>query len=392
MTDVVVLSAARTPIGAFQGALAPLAAPQLGAAAIRAAVARAGLEPGEVDEVLMGQVVQAGSGQAPARQAAVGAGLPLSVGATTVNKVCGSGLKAVMLGAQAIRSGESEVVVAGGMESMSNAPYLLDRARAGYRLGDALLLDALYRDGLVDPFSGRVMGLCAELCAAEYAVGREAQDAYALESYRRARDAIASGAFAREVVPVEVPRPKGGAATVDTDEEPGRVDLARVASLKPAFKPDGTVTPANASKLNDGAAAVVLASERRAAALGRRPLARIVAQASAAREPEWFTVAPADAIRALLRRVGRHPADVDLYEINEAFAVVAIVVSRLLDLPPERVNVRGGAVALGHPVGASGARILVTLLHAMADRGAKTGVAAICLGGGEAVALLVERA
>ncbi len=391
MTDVVIASAARTPIGAFQGALAPLAAPQLGAIAIREAVARAGLEPGQVDEVLMGHVLQAGTGQAPARQAALGAGLPVSTGATTVNKVCGSGLKAVMLGVQAIRTGESEVVVAGGMESMSNAPYLLEKARSGYRMGDGSLVDAMLRDGLLDPYKGHHMGICGELCAAEYGFGRDAQDAYALESYRRAREAIASGAFAREVVPVEVGGRKGS-AVVREDEEPGRVDLARVPTLKPAFKPDGTVTAANASKINDGAAAVVLMSERRAAALGARPLARVVAQATAAREPDWFTVAPVDAIRAVLKRAGRHPGDVDLYEINEAFAVVAMAVSKLLELPPERVNVRGGAVALGHPIGASGARILVTLLHAMADRGARCGVAAICLGGGEAVAVLVERA
>jgi acetyl-CoA C-acetyltransferase len=390
MTDVVIASAARTPVSAFQGALAPLAAPLLGALAIREAVARAGLEPGQVDEVLMGHVLQAGTGQAPARQAALGAGLPASTGATTINKVCGSGLKAAMLGVQAIRTGESEVVVAGGMESMSNAPYLLEKARSGYRIGDGSLVDAMLRDGLLDPYKGHHMGICGEICAAEYGFDREAQDAYALESYRRAREAIASGAFAREIVKVELPGKKGPSIVAE-DEEPNRVDLSKVPSLKPAFKPDGTVTAANASKINDGAAALVLMSERRAAALGVKPMARVVAQATASREPDWFTVAPADAIRTLLKRAGRHLEDVDLYEINEAFAVVALAVSKLLELPPEKVNVRGGAVALGHPIGASGARILVTLLHAMADRGAKTGVAAICLGGGEAVAMLVER-
>ena len=391
MTDVVIVGAARTPVGAFQGALAPLSAPQLGAAAIRGAVRRAGLEPGEVDEVLMGHVLQAGVGQAPARQAALGAGLPVGTGATTVNKVCGSGLKATMLGVQAIRTGESEVVVAGGMESMSNAPYLLEKARQGYRMGDGTLVDAMLKDGLLDPYKGHHMGICGEMCAAEYGFGREAQDAFARESYRRAREAMTSGASAHEIVPCEIAGKKG-ATVVAEDEEPTRADLAKMSSLRPAFKPDGTVTAANASKIDDGAAAVVLMSERRAVGLGAKPIARVVAQATASREPDWFTVAPADAIQKLLRLAGRSLADVDLFEINEAFAVVPMAVSKILGLPADRVNVRGGAVALGHPIGASGARILVTLLYAMADRRATTGVAAICLGGGEAVAMMVELA
>ncbi|HEY8368786.1 MAG TPA: thiolase family protein [Thermodesulfobacteriota bacterium] len=391
MTDVVIVGAARTPIGAFQGSLSALPAPVLGAAAIREAVRRAGIEPGQVDEVIMGHVLQAGVGQAPARQAALGAGLPVGAGATTVNKVCGSGLKAAMLGVQAIRTGESQVVVAGGMESMSNAPYLLEKARGGYRMGDGSLVDAMLRDGLLDPYKGHHMGICGEMCAAEYGFSREDQDAFTLESYRRAREAAASGASAREIVAVEVPGRKGP-TTVAEDEEPTRVDLGRVPTLRPAFKPDGTITAANASKIDDGAAAVVLMSESRAAALRARPMARVVAQATASREPDWFTVAPADAIKTLLARAGRTVADVDLFEINEAFAVVPMAVAKLLDLPLEKVNVRGGAVALGHPIGCSGARILVTLLHAMEERRARTGVAAICLGGGEAVAMMVERA
>ncbi len=391
MTDVVIVSAARTPVGAFQGGLSALSAPQLGATAIREAVRRAGIEPGQVDEVLMGHVLQAGVGQAPARQASLGAGLPVGTGATTVNKVCGSGLKATMLGAQAIRTGESQVVVAGGMESMSNAPYLLEKARSGYRMGDGSLVDVMLRDGLIDPYKGHHMGICGDLCAAEYGFSREDQDAFTLESYRRAREAMASGVSAREIAKVEIPGKKGP-TVVTEDEEPNRVDLTKVPSLRPAFKADGTVTAANASKIDDGAAALVLMSAGRAAQLKAKPLARVVAQATASREPDWFTVAPADAIQKLMKQAGRSLADVDLFEINEAFAVVPMAVAKILDLRLETVNVRGGAVALGHPIGASGARILVTLLHAMEDRKAKTGVAAICLGGGEAVAMLVERA
>jgi acetyl-CoA C-acetyltransferase len=391
MTDVVIVGAARTPVGAFQGSLSALTAPSLGAAAIREAVRRAGVPPGQVDEVLMGHVLQAGVGQAPARQAALAAGLPVGTGATTINKVCGSGLKAAMLGVQAIRTGESQVVVAGGMESMSNAPYLLEKARGGYRMGDGSLVDAMLRDGLLDPYKGHHMGVCGEMCAAEYGFSREDQDAFALESYRRAREAMASGASAREIAAVEVPGRKGPTVVVE-DEEPNRVDLAKMPTLRPAFKADGTVTAANAAKIDDGAAAVVLMSEASASRLGATPMARVVAQATASREPDWFTVAPADAISKLLAQTGRTAADVDLFEINEAFAVVPMAVAKILDLPLENVNVRGGAVALGHPIGCSGARLLVTLLHAMEDRNAKTGVAAICLGGGEAVAMMVQRA
>ncbi len=391
MDDVVILSAVRTPIGAFQGTLAGVTAPALGSRALAAAIARAGVAPEDVQQVNMGCVLTAGLGQAPARQAALGAGMPVATGAVTLNKVCGSAMRAVMMAANDLRCGDFTLVAAGGMESMSQAPFLAPGVREGLRLGHGRLIDSNIHDGLWDPYSDVHMGSCAELCVAEYAVTREEQDAYALESYRRAREATESGRAGEEIAPVPVPGRKGETTLVERDEEPFRVDLARMGSLRPSFQKDGTVTAGNASKLNDGAAALVLTTAAHAAALGKQPLARIVAHASLAQKPEWFTTAPAGAVKVVLDRAGMKAADIDLWEVNEAFAVVAIAFLRDLGLDHARVNVRGGAVALGHPIGASGARILVTLLHAMRERGARTGCAAICIGGGEATAMIVER-
>jgi acetyl-CoA C-acetyltransferase len=390
MREVVIVSGARTPVGSFQGALAAFQAPRLGAIAIRAALERARVPADAVGEVYMGCVLPAGQGQAPARQASIGAGIPPSVGAVTVNKVCGSGLKAVVFGANAIAAGEHDVIVAGGMESMSNAPYLLPKAREGYRLGHAQVIDSMIHDGLWDAYGNVHMGDCAELCAREKKITREEQDGYAAESYRRALRAQAEGKLAPEIVPVEVPQRKGPPKVVAEDEEPRRGDLERLAALRPAFTKDGTVTAGNASSINDGAAALVLAAAEVAAARGLPARARIVGTATFAQAPEWFTTAPAGAVERLLARVGWRAADVDLWEINEAFAVVSIANNRMLGLDPARVNVWGGAVALGHPIGASGARVLVTLLSALADRGGKRGVASLCIGGGEGIALAVE--
>lgn len=391
MRDVVIVSGARTPMGSFQGALSSIAAPRLGAIAIRAAVERAGVSPEEIDEVLMGCVLQAGLGQAPARQAAIFAGLPKSVGATTVHKVCGSGLKTVILASQMIRSGDAEVVVAGGMENMSQAPYLLQRARDGYRLGHGELVDEMIVDGLWDPYNDFHMGNAAEICARECSFGREQQDAFAIESYRRANAAVAEGLFDREIVPVEVPQRRGDPMVVARDEEPGRGRPEKFGKLRPAFDREGTVTAANASTINDGASAVVVMSKEKADALGLTPLARIISSGRHAQEPEWFTTAPADAIQHAVGRAGLTLGEVDSFEINEAFSVVALAVADRLGLSLDRVNPRGGAVALGHPIGASGNRILVTLLHTLRDTGGRYGCAAICLGGGEGIALLVER-
>ena len=390
--EVVILAAARTPIGAFQGALAPLSAPKLGAAAIREALARAGVAGDAVGETYMGCVLPAGLGQAPARQASIGAGIPASVGAVTVNKVCGSGLKAVVLGANAIATGEHDVVVAGGMESMSNAPYLLPKAREGYRLGHGQVIDSMIKDGLWDAYKDVHMGDCAELCAKEKAITRADQDAFAAESYRRAQRAQAEGKFKPEIVALEIPQRKGPPMVVADDEEPGKGDPAKLGTLRPAFQKDGTVTAGNASSINDGAAALVLAAADSAAARqGKaKPIARIVGFAGHAQAPEWFTTAPAGAITKLLAKVGWSKDDVDLWEINEAFAVVSIANNRLRDLAPGTVTVWGGAVALGHPIGASGARVLVTLLSALRDAGRRRGVASLCIGGGEGIALAVE--
>jgi len=391
MQDIVILSAVRTPIGAFQGSLSSVKASELGARALAGAIERAGVEPAAIEQVFMGCVLQAGQGQAPARQATLAAGCPSSTGAITLHKVCGSGLRAVMSAANDLRCSDYTLVAAGGMESMSQAPYVVPKVRDGLRLGHGQLLDVMILDGLWDPYEDKHMGNCAETCAAHYDIGREAQDEFAKESYRRAQAAQAAGLFAAEIVPVGVPQRKGDAIVVDRDEEPGRANFEKLVQLKPAFQKDGTVTAANASKLNDGAAALVLTTAEHAASLGKKPLARIVAHAGFAHDPEWFTTAPIEAIRRVVARAGLTIGDVDLFEINEAFAVVALAAIRDLGLDPGRVNVHGGAVALGHPIGASGARILVTLLHAMEARNVRRGCAAICLGGGEAVAMVVER-
>lgn len=390
MREVVIVGAARTAIGSFLGSLSAVSATELGSAAISAALSRAGVAADAVQEVLMGCVLPAGLGQAPARQAAIGAGLPHGVPCTTVNKVCGSGLKTVALAAQAIASGDADVVVAGGMESMSNAPHLLPGSRAGYKMGPVTVDDHMVKDGLWDVYNQVHMGNCAELCATERKISREAQDAFAAESYRRALAAIASGAFKAEIAPVTVKGRKGD-TVVDTDEEPGRGSIDKLPSLRTAFKKDGTVTAGNASSLNDGAAAVVLMAREVAEQREAKILGRVVAYAQHAQAPEWFTTAPAGAIDKACARAGWDAKQVDLWEINEAFSVVSLANNDLVGLDPAKVNLRGGAVALGHPIGASGTRILVTLLQAMADTGARTGGASLCIGGGEGICLLVER-
>jgi len=387
--SAVVLGAARTPIGAFLGGLAPLTAPKLGAIAIRCALERAGVKPDEVDEVFMGNVIQAGVGQAPARQAALGAGIPNSVPCTTVNKVCGSGLKSVMLAATQIAAGEARLVVAGGMESMSNAPYLVRGARTGLPLGEHTIEDANLTDGLVDAFGHGHMGLGGELVARQCSLSREDQDRFAVGSYEKALRAQREGAFDAEIVAVEVPGRKSAATVVSQDETPRETTLEALAMLKPSFQEGGTVTAGNASKLNDGAAAVIVASEERARELGAEPLARVVAQGQFAHEPELFLTAPKGAIERCLEKARWRVGDVDLFEVNEAFSGIECV-RRELDIPAEKFNVNGGAVALGHPIGASGARLLVTLLYALRARNKRRGVASLCLGGGEAVALAVE--
>ena len=384
------VGAARTPIGGFGGALASLSAPELGAAALRAAIERAGVSPATVEQVIMGNVIAAGLGQAPARQAGIGAGLPPAHGALTVNKVCGSGLMAVMLAAQAIRLGEAQVIAAGGMESMSRAPYLLPQARQGQRLGHGRVVDAMILDGLWDPYHDFHMGSAAERTARTLGIGREAQDRFAAESYRRAQASIAEGRFRAEIVPVTATG-RRGPATVDTDEEPSRIDFDRLPGLRPAFEAGGTITAANASTIADGAAALVVASEEAVRRHGLAPRARIIASAVAGRAPEDFPVAPIDAVRKVLAAAQLTAADVDLFEVNEAFAVVVLAAIGALGLDPARVNVNGGAIALGHPIGASGARVLVTLLHALEQRGLRRGLATLCLGGGEAVAMVIER-
>ncbi len=389
--EVVIVGAARTPIGSFLGTLSAVPAPRLGAIAVKAALQRAGVDPAQVDEVVMGNVLQAGVGQAPARQAAIFAGLPESTPCWTMNKVCGSGLKSVISAAQAIALGDAEVMVAGGMESMSNTPYYSRSLRTGARMGNAEMLDGMVSDGLWDVYNQVHMGLCAEDCAARHGVSRANQDEYALESTRRAVEAQKRGLFKAEIVPVEIEGRKGEKTVVADDEGPKSARPDKIPSLKPVFKKDGTVTAANASSINDGAAAVVLMSAERAKKDGRTVLGRITAWGGAARAPMQFTDAPADAVKKVLGRANLSTKDVDIYEINEAFAVVSVVNNRLLELDPKTVNVRGGAVVLGHPIGASGTRILVTLLHAMKDEGKKRGLASLCIGGGEAVALVVER-
>jgi acetyl-CoA C-acetyltransferase len=391
MRRAVIVSAARTPVGSFSGLLSSIPATRLGSIAISGALKAVQLNGEEVDEVIMGNVLSAGLGQAPARQASLGAGLPKSVGCTTVNKVCGSGLKAVMLANQAIVAGDAEVVVAGGMESMSNTPYLLTRARSGYHMGHGELVDSMIQDGLWDVYNQFHMGEAAELCAEKLGISREDQDQFAVLSYRHALEALQGGEFRREIVSVPVSQRDGAVQLVEEDEEPKRVSLERLPTLKPAFRKDGSVTAGNASSISDGAAALVVMAEEKAQALGLTPLGRIVSYGSFATDPAWFTTAPVHAISTLLKKTGRQIADVDLFEINEAFAVCSIAVNRELRLDPGTVNVRGGAVALGHPIGASGARILTTLIHALEDKNLSTGVASLCIGGGEAVALMIER-
>jgi acetyl-CoA C-acetyltransferase len=391
MKEIVILGGARTPIGSFLGALSSFSAPKLGSVAIKCALENSGVKPEQVQQVLMGNVLQGAVGQAPARQAGIGAGIPVEAGAVTINKVCGSGLKAVMYAANDIRCGEYDLAVAGGMESMSNAPYALPQARTGYRMGNGKMIDTMVHDGLWDPYGDKHMGNCAETCVSKYQFTREQQDSYSLESYRRAQDATKSGKFKKEIAVVEIASKKGTSVVVD-DEEPFAAPLDKMGSLKPAFQKDGgSVTAANASKINDGAAALVVTSAEYAEQQGLKPMARIIAQATAAQEPEWFTTAPAKAIDIVLRRAGMSVDDIDLFEINEAFAAVALAAMVDAKIPHEKMNVHGGAVALGHPIGASGARILVTLLHALEGRNLKRGMAAICIGGGEAAAMIIER-
>ena len=390
MSEVYILSAARTPIGSFQGSLASRPTVELGATVVKAAVSRAGISPNEVEECIMGNVLSAGEGQAPARQAAIFGGLPVTTECLTINKMCGSGLKSVMLAAQSIRLGDAHVIVAGGMESMSNAPYLLPKARNGYRYGHGEIIDSMQYDGLFDVYNRYLMGNAAELCARECNISREAQDEFTVSSYERAIKAQKDGLFASEIVPV-VWNERGKEVAASEDDEPKNFRRDKIPTLKPAFEQGGTVTAANASKINDGAAAVLVASSEVIKSKGLKPVAKILATATAAKKPEYFTTAPIDAIPKVLKNANLTLNDIDLFEVNEAFAVVSLAAEKLLGIPHEKMNVNGGAVALGHPIGASGARILVTLLHALEQRDLKRGLAAICLGGGEAVSMIVER-
>lgn len=391
MNEVVIIAAVRTPIGSFNGSLAGLTATQLGAAAIKGAVERAGIQPDQVQEVFMGNVISANLGQAPATQAATYAGLPDTIPSTTINKVCASAMKAVMLGAQSIMAGTNDVVIAGGMESMSNIPYYLDKARNGYRLGHGQIIDGLVRDGLWDVYKNYHMGSAAELCSREYSISREEQDAYAIESYTRSAAAVAAGKFKNEIVPVSIPQRKGDPIVVSEDEEYKNIKFDKVPSLNPAFEKDGTVTAANASTLNDGAVALVLMSATKAAELGLKPIAAIRGIADAQQAPEYFTTAPAKAIPLAIAKAGLKASDIGYYEINEAFSVVAIANNKILGLDASKVNVNGGAVALGHPLGTSGARIIATLINVLDQNNSQYGVAAICNGGGGASAVVIEK-
>ncbi|MBK9333787.1 MAG: acetyl-CoA C-acetyltransferase [Ignavibacteria bacterium] len=390
MKDTVIVAAVRTPVGSFMGSLSSLKGPELGAIVIKEAIKQAGIKPEDVSEVIMGCVLPAGMGQAPARQAAIFAGLPDSVPALTINKVCGSGLKSVMLADQAIKCGDAEIVVAGGFESMSNVPYYLDKARSGYRMGNGTVVDGMINDGLWDVYNNYHMGSAAEMCSREMDISREDQDAFAEESYNRALNAAKEGKFKDEIVPVEI-KSKKGSVTVTEDEDPTKVNFEKGKALKGAFDKDGTVTAFNSSSINDGAAALVLMSADKAKELGITPLAKIIAQGSFAQKPEWFTTSPAYAIKHVLEKAKLEVKDLDLIEANEAFSVQACAVNKLAGLDPAKVNVNGGAVAIGHPIGASGARILTTLVHAMKNRNAKRGLATLCIGGGEASALIIER-
>lgn len=389
--QAVIVSAVRTPMGSFNGVFSPVPSTKLGSIAITEALKRINLKPDHVDDVYMGCVLSAGLGQAPARQASIGAGIPDSVGATTVNKVCGSSIKTLIMAVQAIALGDVKIAVAGGMENMTRAPYVLEKARQGYRLGHAELVDSVVKDGLWDVYNNFHMGRGGELCAAKYRLTRRELDDFALESYRRAQEAITTGIFKREIVPVDVPQRKGAPLTITEDEEPNRVDLSKLRELKPVFQEDGVLTVGNSPSCNDGAAALVVMAEEEAAHLGLIPIARIVGYAGAALAPEWFTIAPIEAIKLVLKKTGLGIGDIDLFEINEAFSAVSLAINRELGLDPKRVNVNGGAVALGHPIGATGARILTTLLYAMEARDVRRGLASLCIGGGEALAMIVER-
>jgi acetyl-CoA C-acetyltransferase len=390
MQETLIVSAVRTPIGSFNGVLSSVSATVLGSKVIAEALQRAHVRAEEVDEVIMGNVLSAGLGQAPARQAAIGAGLPHSVGAVTINKVCGSGLKAVIMASQAIRAGDADIIVAGGMESMNNAPYLLEKARWGFRMGDGQIVDSMIRDGLWDVYHNFHMGSAAELCARQYKISREEADQYAISSFKKALEAQGTGAFKEELVPVWVERRKLSSDVIE-DEGPSKFNSSKMVNLKPIFKKNGIITAANASPISDGASALTIMSEQKAKEINVSPLARIVGYASHAHEPKWFTTAPVMAIRKLLQKTKHTISDVDLFEINEAFSVVSLVANRELNLPPEKVNVRGGAIALGHPIGASGARILTTLVHSLVSLNQKRGVACLCIGGGEAIAIMLER-
>jgi len=390
MREVFIVSGKRTPIGSFQGALSSMSAPQLGSHAISAALRAASLEPDHVDEVLMGNVLSGGLGQAPARQAARGAHIPDSVPCTTVNKVCGSGMKTIMMGAQAIKCGDADIVVAGGMESMTNAPYVLQQARAGYRMGNGTLVDMMIHDGLWDPYNNCHMGNCGDLAAREEKFTREELDAFAAESYTRALSAQSAGKFSVEISPVTIPQRKGDPMMVDTDEEPGRGNISKLPDLRPAFDKEGVTTAGNASSINDGGAAVVLASAEAVEKHGLKPIGRVVAYAQHAQDPQWFTTAPAFAVEKLLAKSGMTIDQIDLFEINEAFAVVAAYVMRKLGINHSKMNVNGGAVSIGHPIGATGTRLVVTALHELRRREAKFAIASPCIGGGEATAILVE--
>ena len=389
--NVVIIAAKRTPVGAFQGSLSSIPAPKLGAVAIKALLDETGLDVNHVNEVIMGNVLAAGLGQAPARQAALFASLPNSVECLTINKMCGSGLKAVMLGAQAIQCGDSDIVIAGGMENMSAAPYLLPKGRTGQRLGHGSVEDSIIKDGLWDVYNDQHMGNCAELCAREKNYTRREQDEFAEQSYSRAINAQSEGLFIDEIIAVEVPQRKGGSIVVTEDEEPGKANFEKMKTLRPAFEKDGTITAANASKINDGASAVLMMSSEKAEELELKPIVKIIAQASVAHEPEWFTTAPSKAIKNVLEKAGINAESIDLWEINEAFAPVTMAAIDDFNLDVNKVNINGGAIALGHPIGASGARILTTLIHAMEKNNAKTGLATLCIGGGEASALIVEK-
>ncbi|HEY3250610.1 MAG TPA: thiolase family protein [Ignavibacteria bacterium] len=391
MNEVVIVTGARTPVGSFNGALASFSAPQLGAIAIKEAIKRTNIGSSQVNEVIMGCVLQGGLGQAPARQASIGASVPASTSVTTVNKVCGSGLKSAMYGAHEIQTGDAEIVVAGGMESMTNSPYLLLKGRTGYRMGNDTIYDLMIYDGLWDPYANKHMGNIGEMCAREYKISREQQDNYAKESYEKALSAIKSGYLKEQIVPVEIKDRKGNVTLVDTDEEPGKVNFEKGMKLKPAFEKDGTITAFNASKINDGAGAVVMMSKQKADELGLKPMVKVIAQATHSQDPEWFTTAPAYSIDKICKKAGISKDQIDLFEINEAFAVVSCAVNQIAGLDNSKVNITGGAIAFGHPIGASGARLLITLMYNLIRTGKRYGLVTLCNGGGEAASMIVER-